>query len=71
MFGLDFGGPLVTMDCRVYLGSKDATKAAAAGGRITVWSSGLCSPETSLASILLHATPAEVRYPASAWVQVT
>ncbi len=47
------------------LGGSGATKAAASGGGSTVWSSGLCRPDTSLASILLHAMPAEVRHPAS------
>ena len=42
-----------------------ATKAAATGGGSTVWSSGLCRPDTSLASVLLHAMPAEVRKPAA------
>ncbi len=54
------------MQSKVYLGLSGATKAAATGGGSTVWSSGLCRPDTSLASILLHATPADVRYPASA-----
>lgn len=33
---------------------------------MTVWSSGLWIPLTSLASILLHEMPAEVRKPVSA-----
>jgi hypothetical protein len=44
---------------------RSATNAAAAKGRITVWSSGLCNPDTSLASSLLQATPADVLYPAA------
>lgn len=46
-----------------------ATKAAAWQGRMTVWSSGLCMPLTSLASILLQEMPAEVRNPVSACEQ--
>ena len=48
-----------------------ATKAGASGGSRTVWSFGLCMPDTSLASILLQDIPADVRYPVSAFKQQT
>jgi hypothetical protein len=48
------------------LRGRGPTKSAASVGRSDVWSSGLCSPDTSFASIRLHAMPAEVRNPASA-----
>ena len=43
-----------------------ATKAAASGGSNTVWSSGLCKPDTSLASMRLMEMPAEHLKPTSA-----
>ncbi len=43
-----------------------ATKAEASGGSSTVWSSGLCRPDTSLASMRLLEMPAEHLNPTSA-----
>jgi len=48
------------------LRGRGATKSAAWVGGSVVWLSGLCSPESSFASMRLHAMPAEVRKPASA-----
>ena len=48
------------------LRGRGPTKSAAWGGGSVVWSSGLCRPEHSFASMRLQAMPAEVRNPASA-----
>ena len=48
------------------LTGKGSTTRAACDAGSTVWSSGLCRPEMSLASVLLCATPADIRSPDSA-----